>query len=84
MTVILFVSNSNRVLRICDLVCLFSPNFKRDIAFKSFLNKDKFLASTKFEVRQNDPDNEFEGDIFAQTAPIPLWGALDQTLIHRH
>lgn len=39
------------------------------------------LHPQKREVRQNDPGNEFEGDIFAQTVPIPRWCALDQTLL---
>ena len=29
---------------------------------------------------QNDPEEKFEGDIFAQTAPILQWHDLDQTL----
>ena len=34
-------------------------------------------------MRQNDPGDDFEGDIFVQTAPIPQWRALDQTLIYQ-
>ena len=58
----------------------FSPNFKR---FKDFEQGEitNSLHPQKREVRQNDPGNELEGDIFAQTAPIPQWRALDQTLM---
>ena len=31
-------------------------------------------------MRQNDPEQVFEGDIFAQTTAIPQWRAVDQTL----
>ena len=60
--------------------------FKPKYCYKKILYEEKlhFLVSfsfeTQFEVRQNDPEQVFEGDIFAQTVPIPQWRALDQTL----
>ena len=39
-----------------------------------------FSFETQFEVRKNDPEQVFEGDIFAQTVAIPQWCAQDQTL----
>ena len=60
---------------------------KPKYCFKKILHEDKlhFLVSfsfgKQFEERQNDPDWVFEGDIFAQTAAIPQWQALDQTLL---
>ena len=35
-------------------------------------------------MRQNDPEQVFEGDIFALTVAIPQWCALDQTLSNVH
>ena len=64
------MSDSNRVFRI-----LHSPQISNSL----LLSKDfeqggitNSLHPQKREVRQNDPGNEFEGDIFDQTAPIPL------------
>ena len=39
-----------------------------------------FSLETQFEVRQNDPEQVFEGNIFAQIAAILQWHALDQTV----
>ena len=64
--------------------------FKQKFCFKKILHEEKlhFLVSfsfeTQFEVRQNDPEQVFEGDIFAQTVAIPQWHALDQTLSNVH
>ena len=61
--------------------------FKPKYCFKKILHNEKFHSlvsfsfETQFEVSQNDPELVFEGDIFAQTAAIPQWRALDQTLI---
>ena len=47
--------------------------FKPKYCFKKILHKEKlhFLVSfspeTQYEVRQNDPDQVFEGDISAKT-----------------
>ena len=30
---------------------------------------------------KNDPQDKYLGDIFYQTAPIPQWRTLDQTLV---
>ena len=40
-----------------------------------------FSFERQFEVRQNDPEQVFEGNIFAQTVAITQWRALDQTLV---
>jgi len=72
-----------------DFGSFFSFNllkFKPKYCFKKILYEDKlhFLVSfsfeTQFEVRQNDPEQVFEGDIFAQTVAILQWCALDQTV----
>ena len=37
-----------------------------NVRLDCFERNQKFLASTKFEVRRNDPGNEFEKGIFAR------------------
>ena len=60
--------------------------FKSKYCFKTILHKEEshffvsFSFETQFEVRKNDPEQVFEGDIFAQKAAIPQWCAQDQTL----
>ena len=50
------------------------PKFKPEHCFKKILHKEKFHFL--------DPEDEFEGDIFAQAAPVPRWrSTLDQTLL---
>jgi len=63
--------------------------FKQKYWFK-ILHEEKlhflvsFSCKTQFEVHQNDPEQAFEGDTFAQTMAIPQWRALDQTLSNVH
>ena len=73
------MSDSNRVLRI-----LHSPQILNGLLLSKDFEQGEITNSLhpqKREVCQNDPGNEFEGDIFAQTASIPQWRALDQTLL---
>ena len=59
--------------------------FTSKYRFKTILHEEEshflFLFLLKqFEVCQNDPEQVFEGDIFAQTTAILQWWAQDQTL----
>ena len=60
---------------------------KPKYCLKTTLHEEKlhFLVSFSFErqleVRQSDPEEVFEGDIFAQTVAILQWRTLDQTLV---
>ena len=60
--------------------------FKSKYCFKTILHKEEshffvsFSFETQFEVHKNDPEQVFEGDIFAQTVAIPQWCAQDQKL----
>ena len=60
--------------------------FKPKYCFKKILHEEKlhfsisFSFETQFEVRQNDPGQGFEEDIFAQTEAILRLRAVDQTL----
>ena len=62
-------------------------NFKPKFCLKTTLHGEKlhFLVSFSFErqlkVCQNDPEQVFEGDIFAQIVAISQWHTLDQTLV---
>ena len=63
--------------------------FKPKYCFKKILHLEKlhfllyFSFKAQFEVRQNDPEEVFEGDIFAQTAAILKGRPLDQTLLNK-
>ena len=51
--------------------------FKSKYCFKTILHKEEshffvsFSFETQFEVHKNDPEQVFEGDIFAQTVANP-------------
>ena len=53
--------------------------FKKICVRRNYISLFLFLLK-QFEVRQNDPEQVFEGNIFAQIAAIPQWHALDQTV----
>ena len=62
-------------------------NLKPKYCFKKISHKEKlhFFVSFSFErqieVCENDPEQVFQGDIFAQTTAIPQWRARSNTVL---
>ena len=74
-----------RVVNICKthavLYCQFYETLNHRKFSKNLGNKGKLqVSSYRCLLRQNDPRDEYLGDIFYQTAPILQWCTLDQTL----
>ena len=63
------------------LYCQFYETLHHTMFLKNLGNEGKLqVSSCRCLLRQNDPQDEYLGDIFYRTVPIPQWRALDQTL----
>ena len=63
------------------LYCQFYETLNHTKFSKNLENEGKLqVSSCRCLLHQNDPCDEYLGDIFYRAAPILQWHALDQTL----